>query len=193
MEKLLNRRFGTLYPTIFATFRKEKDESPSKTWAITKDVTLTEVKGGEYHLRNSGTSTLWAVARGAYEKVQMWGFTITWSSLVSDKLSLAFETEELAKKWHTAFTQCIETASAKHSGSFTSSLSPTMDIGARSKASTQEEVTEIRGHMDDSQSSSRSWASLLHINGISGRLFVVVLVWLLSPFGYYYFCLLVGF
>eukprot|EP00889_Picochlorum_renovo_P007185 jgi/Picre1/34215/NNA_001689.t1 len=74
VERLLNRRFAVLTPSVFATFRKETDDAPSKVWSVTKDVIVTPVKGEEYHLRKPGTSTFWAVASGAYDKYKCGDF-----------------------------------------------------------------------------------------------------------------------
>lgn len=133
---------------------------------------MSKVEGGEYHLRNSGTSTLWAVARGAYEKVNMWGFTVTWSSLMSsssDKLSLAFDSKDLAESWHEAFSNAIQAASKK--GSINGS-----GMTRSTESSTILHATESQGleHVSTGASGGeggtpRSWASLLHINGISGK------------------------
>ncbi|GAB4819917.1 hypothetical protein N2152v2_006963, partial [Parachlorella kessleri] len=73
VEKLLNKRYAALYPTTFVTYRKDTDPSPSKVWPLTKDVSLSPVEGAAYNMRHRNTSTLWAVARGAYDTMQMVG------------------------------------------------------------------------------------------------------------------------
>lgn len=132
---------------------------------------VSNVEGGEYHLRNSGTSTLWAVARGAYEKVNMWGFTVTWSSLMSssssEKLSLAFESKDLADSWYEAFHSAIQAASKRGSihGSGVSQSAESYTTLQSSESQTLENVSREGGE----GGTPRSWASLLHINGISGE------------------------
>lgn len=169
VERLLNRRFAVLTPSVFATFRKEKDDAPSKVWSVTKDVVLTPVKGEEYHLRKPGTSTFWAVASGAYDKIQMWGFCVTWSSVMSsDKLTMAFESEDVANEWHAAFEKAISHA-ASLDGSVAvqghGSLASEPDRRLHANQSL-ESADEAPGHQG-SEVQKRSWASLLHINGIS--------------------------
>lgn len=169
VERLLNRRFAVLTPSVFATFRKEQDDAPSKVWSVTKDVVVTPVKGCEYHLRKPGTSTFWAVASGAYDKIQMWGFCVTWSSVMSsDKLTMAFESEDMATEWHDAFEKAISHA-ASQDGSVAvrghGSLVPGADRGFHTSQSL--ESTEEFSVHQRSEVQKRSWASLLHINGIS--------------------------
>lgn len=181
MERLLNKRYGALYSASFVTYRKDTDDSPSKVWPITKDVTLTPVGDHDYNMRHAGTSTLWAVARGAYDKLHMWGFSVTWSGTVSgpDKLALAFETRDDADEWHLAFSQAIEKVSASaprvlavgkperpitnaEDGSTFGGAPPDaakVPGSAASQASLAEVPTERRR--------SRAWASVLHMNGIS--------------------------
>ena len=61
---------------MLATFRKTSDPEPSKAWPITKNCGIAPVREGKFRLRGDGTSTLFAVARGAYEvddMVREWG------------------------------------------------------------------------------------------------------------------------
>lgn len=195
VDKLLNTRFAILSVDVFATFRKETDESPSKVWSVTKDVVVSEVAGSEFHLRHAGTSTFWAVARGAYDTKKMWAFTVTWSSVLStDKLTLAFETEARAKEWHAGFERAIQTQASKPRTTSTQPGRPEMSADAsggqgsrgRSRtttltststsASSQEDGVELVQSLstdsathetEDTSHTKRSWASLLHINGIS--------------------------
>ena len=191
VDKLLNTRYAVLSVDVFATFRKEKDESPSKVWSVTKDVVVSEVAGSEFHLRHAGTSTFWAVARGAYDTKKMWAFTVTWSSVLStDKLTLAFETEARAKEWHAGFERAIQTQASKPTTTLTQPGRPEMSAdtsggqgsrgrprtSASASASSQEEGVELVQSLstdsatyetEDTSHTKRSWASLLHINGIS--------------------------
>lgn len=162
VEKLLNKRFAVLNSSVFATFRKETDDVPSKVWSVTKDVIVSPVNGDIYHLRAPGTSTFWAVASGAYEKRQMWAFTVTWSSVLSsDKLTLAFDSQETANIWHESFDKAIE--SSKSSGQQKRDSNALGEEQKMQRAS-QTESPEI---LPDAHATRRSWASLLHINGIS--------------------------
>lgn len=181
VERLLNKRYGALYPNVFATYRKDTDESPSKVWAISKEVTLTSVQEHKYHIRHAKTSTLWAVAAGAYDTKHMWGFTITWTVLVGgvDKLALAFDTKEMADEWHLAFTNAIEHAAANVPRSI--SLSGTSEEGSTTTIEgdgpvvAPQQATIAPGGVPSPISTSagtsrpphRAWASVLHINGIS--------------------------
>ncbi len=162
VDKLVNKRFAVLNSSVFATFRKETDEAPSKVWSVTKDVLLTEIVDGEYHVKNPGASALWAVASGAYEKKRMWSFTVTWSViLASDKLTLAFDSEDMAKEWHDAFERCIRSSSLDERGVLDG------DGGRMSTFASETLPETIPGTIGQQQAPKRSWASLLHINGIS--------------------------
>lgn len=154
VDKLINKRFGALYPSTFVTYRKETDDvslsistkkclqplythdctpsakylhripvirltlppslqsqSPSKAWSLSKDILLSPVSSNKCNLRKPGASTLWAVASGAYELVDRYTFSISWSHagvFGSDELTLAFETKEEADKWHINFNSVIE-------------------------------------------------------------------------------------
>lgn len=163
VEKLVNRRFAVLNSSVFATFRKETDDAPSKVWSVTKDVVLTEITSGLFHVKNPGASALWAVASGAYEKKTMWAFTVTWSVVLSsDTLTLAFDTEDVAKTWHDAFTKCIQVSSpGEESGRIQG------EDGRMSK-DVSGMLPEILPSFEGNEHvTKRSWASLLHINGIS--------------------------
>lgn len=166
LEKLLNKRYAVLNSSVFATFRKETDDAPSKVWSVTKDVSLTKVTDGMYHVKNPGTSAFWAVASGAYEKKQMWAFTVTWSVvLASDKLTLAFDSEETAIEWHDAFERCIRHALPHGMGEHDHQHVPNEESMAMAgNQGTTETITSLES---SEQVSKRSWASLLHINGIS--------------------------
>lgn len=181
VDKLLNNRYAVLSAQAFATFRKESDEAPSKVWPVTKDVVVTDVAGSEYHVRHPGVSTFWAVARGAYETRNMWSFTVTWSSmLAADKLTLAFDTEARALEWHAGFAKAIQmqvamprTTQARSDELGTGGSSDlrfdrqTSDGGMEGPDGV--EVVRRSTSMDGDNGShrKRSWASLLHINGIS--------------------------
>jgi hypothetical protein len=196
IERLLNKRYAKLYSTTFATYRKDTDDSPSKVWPITKTVTVTPVADHEYHLRHANTSTLWAVAAGAYDKKHMWGFTVTWSATVGgpDKLPLAFESKEEAEEWHLAFSEAISKAALRRtisaadsdtsnanldlSGSFQSrgSALDEQQVLAASAASQQKSSSSSSIHIDGNGANGappppprkiRAWASVMHINGIS--------------------------
>ena len=75
--------------------------------------------------RHANTSTLWALASGAYDKKKMLGFTVSWSALISgpEKLRVAFETTEEAEEWHEAFTEAISRRAAMRVGRTISSTS----------------------------------------------------------------------
>ena len=177
VEKLLNKRYAVLSSQAFATFRKKSDEAPSKVWPVTKDVVVTDVSSSEFHLRHPGTSTFWAVARGAYDTKKMWSFTITWSSVLAlDKLTLAFETEAMASEWHSGFKKAIQMQINMplkvHSQSAGSSLSAEAELrlrrGASDSGSQGVELVQSSSTLEaDGSHTKRSWASLLHINGIS--------------------------
>lgn len=184
VDKLLNRRYGALYPSTFVTYRKDKDESPSKVWPITKEVTLTPITHAEYHLRHAGTSTLWAVATSAYDKVKWWGFTIGWVGVVGgpDKLTLAFEDRATAEEWHSALQRAINNASSRvvrtvSTASETSTVTD-MDIplaaapiavaSSDSLAAAGNGGAQAAGTAPSAaRRKTRAWASVLHINGIS--------------------------
>jgi hypothetical protein len=88
-----------------------QSQSPSKAWPLSKDIILSPVSSNKCNLRKPGASTLWAVASGAYELVDRYTFSISWSHagvFGSDELTLAFETKEEANKWHSNFTSVIE-------------------------------------------------------------------------------------
>ena len=55
------------------TLSGQPKPTPSlQVWPIAKDVTVSKVSDRkDYHLRRPGTSTLWAVARGAYDTMHM--------------------------------------------------------------------------------------------------------------------------
>jgi len=169
VERLLNKRYGALYPSTFVTYRKDTDESPSKVWSITQDVILSPIVDRQYHLRHPGTSTLWAVATSAYDKKHMWGFTITWSGVVGgqDKLTLAFEDKESSEKWHKALTDAIGNASTRVASTSSESEAPSALAGAPEIDITRDLSTQssIEGVVPPRK--SRAWASVLHINGIS--------------------------
>jgi hypothetical protein len=195
IERLLNKRYAKLYSTSFATYRKETDDSPSKVWPITKNVTVTPVEDHEYHLRHANTSTLWAVAAGAYDKKQMWGFTVNWSATVGgpDKLPLAFETKDQAEEWHLAFSEAISKAALRRTisgtGSDTSTSNLDFSSSFQSRGSALDEQQVLAASASDQQKASsssfgggvdgsggasaaprrkiRAWASVMHINGIS--------------------------
>ncbi len=186
VDKLLNSRHAVLSAQAFATFRKESDDAPSKVWPVTKDVVLTDVAGGEYHVRHPGVSTFWAVARGAYETRKMWSFTVTWSSvLTTDKLTLAFETEGKASEWHAGFEKAIQIQEAMppKTQARLNELSVGDSSGMRVHQGISDSGAEVADGIDgidgieamqgsvsmegDGSHTKRSWASLLHINGIS--------------------------
>lgn len=179
VEKLLNNRYAVLSADVFATYRKEQDDSPSKVWSVTKDVMVSDVVASEFHLRHAGTSTFWAVARGAYDTKLMWAFTVTWSSVLStDKLTLAFSTEKKANEWHAGFERAIEMQANKPRSSGASRVGRPPPVGVsddstRASMATSENIEFVQSasvdSMDgeDSSHTKRSWASLLHINGIS--------------------------
>lgn len=162
VERLVNKRFAVLNSSVFATFRKETDDAPSKVWSVTKDVILSEIAEGVYHVKNPGASALWAVASGAYEKKKMWAFTVTWSVvLASDKLTLAFDSEDVAKEWHNAFDQCIRLSSSDGMKTMVG------EDGQLSKGQSGVLPERISSNASNAEAAKRSWASLLHINGIS--------------------------
>jgi hypothetical protein len=194
VNHLLNKRFAALYPSTFVTYRKEFDESPSKMWPVTREVGVTPVELGEYHLRHAGTSTLWALARGAYDNKRMWGFTITWTGLVNgqEKLSLAFETEDTAQEWHASFCKAIadspaarvpsvhRTVSAASDTSMAASVdseaalamavaprSPGNQMPSVPAAATPPAVHALPRRQPSEGHRHRGWSSVLHINGIS--------------------------
>ena len=188
VPRLLNKRYAKLYPNFFVTFRKEKDEYPTKTWPITGNVDLTAVESGEYQLRNPGTSTLFAVARGRYENLSMWAFTVTWIGLVGGqhKLCLAFDTEDEAVQWHNAFSKAIgnavNSATSRRTYSISSDVSTLATdadanesaLGSRIDTSGTSERVSPSTKGDPSLQSTgsisrrqRGWKSVLHINGIS--------------------------
>lgn len=191
VEHLLNKRYAKLYPTSFMTFRKESDEQPSKIWPITRSVDLTPVEEGDYQLRHSGTSTLLAIARGKYDTLKMWAFIVTWTGLVGgqDKLRIAFEAEDEAQAWHTAFSKAIAGAPTLPPASrqtpsniSTTSVGTTLSgLTANSTMQAKPEISEL--DMDDlsdmndrsratnsqvkAKRKQRGWTSVLHINGMS--------------------------
>jgi Protein ENHANCED DISEASE RESISTANCE 2, C-terminal/START domain len=195
IERLLNKRYAKLYPSTFATYRKDTEDSPSKVWPITGTVTITPVEDHEYHLRHAKTSTLWAVAAGAYDKKQMWGFTVNWSATVGgpDKLPLAFESKDEAEEWHLAFSQAISKAALRPalpravsvSGSDASTTNIDFTGSFQSRGSALDEQQVLAAASADQQKSAspsfnngvdgptppprkiRAWASVMHINGIS--------------------------
>ena len=184
IERLLNRRYGKLYSSTFVTYRKDTDDSPSKVWPISKNITLSPVEDHEYHLRHANTSTLWAVAAGAYEKRHMWGFTVNWSALVGgpDKLALAFDTKDDAEEWHQAFSDAVSSAlsfrmhlsiSAASDASSAAILdTPETPLGSRQANLAQQGQQGGTGQAEPVTPSVpsrkiRAWASVLHINGIS--------------------------
>lgn len=176
----MNRRYGKLFASTFVTYRKDTDDSPSKVWPITKNVILSAVEDHEYHLRHANTSTLWAVAAGAYTKKHMWGFTVTWTALVGgpDKLALAFDTKDDAEEWHQAFSEAISRAALNMPRSISAASDAStanLDIPETPLPSRQADVAQ-----QDQQGGAeaepvvaapsrkiRAWASVLHINGIS--------------------------
>ncbi|KAL4514332.1 hypothetical protein Ndes2526B_g03998 [Nannochloris sp. 'desiccata'] len=169
IERLLNKRYAKLYSTTFATYRKDNDDSPSKVWPITKTVTVTPVEDHEYHLRHANTSTLWAVAAGAYDKKHMWGFTVNWSATVGgpDKLPLAFESKDEAEEWHVAFSEAISkaalrpsvlrTVSTAGSDASTSNLDFSSSFQSRGSALDEQQVLAAAAR-DQSKPSSPSLA-----------------------------------
>lgn len=71
-------------------------------WPLTRGVTLSAVEGANYNMRHKNTSTLWAVARGAYDTMPMWAFTVNWphgAYLGPERLTLAFDAQEKAGGW----------------------------------------------------------------------------------------------
>jgi hypothetical protein len=177
----LNNRHGALFPSKFVTYRKQTDDTPSKVWAITSDVGLSPVTDrSDYHLRHAGTSTLWAVARGAYDVKRMWTFTITWAGRAGgpDKLTLALESKEEADEWHAAFAGAIAKATARRSPGSASSSSGRSLGSAEAEASLVGPTAGVDGAQGGTDGGataapgggarrSRAWASVLHINGIS--------------------------
>ncbi|KAL4450695.1 hypothetical protein ABPG77_001051 [Micractinium sp. CCAP 211/92] len=115
VDKLLNRRYAALYPHVFVTYRRDTDDAPSKVWPISAGTTVSDVQAQQYNLRHKHTSTLMAVARGRYDQVEMWGFTVAWHSYQpgGDTLKLAFDTQEQAEEWHTAFQDAIDKQSTR--------------------------------------------------------------------------------
>ncbi|KAL4433733.1 hypothetical protein ABPG75_000174 [Micractinium tetrahymenae] len=109
VDKLLNRRYAALYPHAFVTYRRDTDDAPSKVWPISAGTSVSKVQAQQYNLRHKHTSTLMAVARGRYDQVEMWGFTVTWQSYQpgGDTLKLAFDTQQQAGEWHAAFQEAI--------------------------------------------------------------------------------------
>jgi hypothetical protein len=102
VDRLVNKRYGALYRGLLVTYRSITDDSPSKLWPLTSDVELGEILSREYHLRHPKTSTFWAVARGAYDKVTMWGFKVTWAAErvnSPESLTLVFDTKDEAEAW----------------------------------------------------------------------------------------------
>lgn len=183
VDRLLNKRYGALYRSVFVTFRKDTDEYPSKTWPINNSISVSPVQDRKYHVRHAKTSTLWAVATAAYDTKHMWGFTVTWAALVGgpDKLTVAFEIKEEAEKWHTAFTEVINHASPSRPRSVSVTSEGSTEPGdeyprkAESSTATTSTNLEERGKFITTEvgvdqvpaKRTRAWASVLHINGIS--------------------------
>ncbi len=184
MDRLLNRRFAALHPTTFVTYRREADETPSKAWPISPHVALTPPARGDFRVRHAGVSTLRALARGAYSAAAMWAFNVSWSGAVSDSLTLAFEEEAEAAAWHAAFAKAIAAASEhRRSLSVASDRSelpatPTAagdgsragsfaaDGGVSAAAAAGAGAAAAAPPPDDGPR-GRSWASVLHINGVA--------------------------
>ncbi len=181
--RLLNSRYAVLSAEAFATFRREADDAPSKVWLVTKDILVSDVSGSEYHVRHPGVNTFWAMARGAYDTRKMWSFTVTWSSLLAtENLTLAFETEANALEWRAGFEKAIQMRAAmppkargvSNRPGVGSSSDATFHRGASDSGLERidgvDGVDVLQGSASmegDGSHTKRSWASLLHINGIS--------------------------
>lgn len=110
---LLNSRFARLFPSRLATFRREGDEVPSKTWPIVCGIELSPVEAFEYRVRHAGASTLWAVTTHAYDRRPMWSFVVTWPAsgiLGQERLCLAFADPDEARRWHDAIGHAVAAA-----------------------------------------------------------------------------------
>lgn len=187
---------------MFATYRKDNDDSPSKMWSITKETTLSPIEKNEYNLRHPGTSTLWALASGSYDVKEMHAFTVSFSGIIGtqEKLVLAFDTIEQAEQWHLAFSDAISKAESDNISKQGSSSQTATSFEEAPSRSTSSETTSDAGPIvpqaktilnensdedKDLQSNAttlndkngstatqnnkkhRSWASVLHINGVS--------------------------
>lgn len=155
-------------------------------WPLSKDVTLTPIQETKCHLRKPGASTLWAVARGAYDDVQQFAFTISWPHggvFGTDELCVAFDTRENAEEWHQTFKDAVLHLStlepaisvSEHPGAV--DTVPNLPKFPRSSASKTGNMlnkpgnapkqTSIPAQQSTSTSSRRAWASVLHINGVA--------------------------
>lgn len=183
VDKLLNRRYGALYASVLCTYRKETDEVPSKTWPVSREMAIGDVSSSKYHLRHPNTSTLMAVARGAYEELDMWAFTLTWPStssfLGSDSLTLAFDSKEKAEEWRRSFMQASEAMEPLVSFNQPGPSTATGFADAATPSATQDGLAAVQGAATgepkkavaatDSRRKARTWDSYLHINGVAGR------------------------
>lgn len=183
---------------MFVTYRRDTDDAPSKVWPISAGTAVSEVQAQQYNLRHKHTSTLMAVARGRYDQVEMWGFTVVWQSYQpgGDNLKLAFDTQQQAEEWHTAFQDAIDRQSTRKVARTDSDRSVSSSF--RDEAPSPQAIEPRRAALEGAQGGepqpdaaaprrltvpadgaaraatekgsarrSRAWASVLHVNGVA--------------------------
>eukprot|EP00887_Chlorella_sp_A99_P003751 scaffold7.g3751.t1 len=176
VDKLLNRRYAALYPTKLVTYRKADDDAPSKVFALSRHATLTESVEQTFRMRHAKTSTLYAVAAGAYDSVVMHGFTIHFGS--GERLAVAFPSAEEAGRWHAALGQAVAqlrvAASASparsDSDASTQSASSSAPGTPRVRAEAVREPAPVPAEVPAGPEATRrrrAWQSFLHINGVA--------------------------
>lgn len=188
-ENMVNRRWAQLYhgfktePPVLVSYRRREDAEPSKVWNITRQCTLTQPVERAMKLRVNH-STLVAHVAGLSTPCQMTCFTLRFNSgklWGPDRLTLCFESAEIAFAWHQKLSEeIISNASKRVIVVPHSSPTPSSHDGQPGSVRTVQEspsirlmdevaqMVEVNSAGDDYQAyQPRSWRSLFHTNGVT--------------------------